>query len=77
MLSFLVHKTFTFYRNSVLKFKCPAPGPKSYTGYGWNLLYHFLCTAFSCEQFCVCTHGSPIPGNIYLGGKSHPFARTS
>ena len=27
---FLVHKIFTFYIKSVLKFKCPAPLPKSY-----------------------------------------------
>jgi hypothetical protein len=26
-LSFLVHKIFTFYRNDVLLFKCPFPGP--------------------------------------------------
>jgi len=28
MLRFLVHKIFTFYMNSVLKFKCPASGSK-------------------------------------------------
>ena len=27
-LPFLVHKIFTFYTHAVLKFKCPAPGPK-------------------------------------------------
>jgi len=27
-LPFLVCKTFTLYINDVLKFKCPAPGPK-------------------------------------------------
>jgi len=28
MLNFLVHEIFTFYKNVVLKFQCPAPGPK-------------------------------------------------
>jgi len=28
MLPFLVRKIFTFYINSVLNCKCPAPGPK-------------------------------------------------
>ena len=28
MLSFLVHKIFTFYVNGALNRKCPAPGPK-------------------------------------------------
>jgi len=28
-LPFLVRKTFTFYINDVLLFKCPFPGPKS------------------------------------------------
>ena len=28
MVSFLVHKIFTFYINGVLNCKCPAPGPK-------------------------------------------------
>ena len=30
---FFVHKIFTFYIHGVLKFKCPAPGPKGISQY--------------------------------------------
>jgi len=39
MLSFLVHKIFTFYINGVLNCKCPAPGPKC-----WYVLRDFFLT---------------------------------
>ena len=43
MLHFLVHKIFTFYINGMLKFKCPAPGPKGQSALKFYKHAIFMC----------------------------------